>query len=47
MHGDAEIDDVIHNDSEEPDEVYDVDMDEDVPPSTVATMNKVIPTISK
>ena len=47
VHGDAEIDDAIHNDSEEPDEVYDVDMDEDVPPSIVATKNKVIPAIYK
>ena len=47
VHGDAEIDDAIHNDSEEPAEVYDVDMDEDVPSSTVATKNKVIPAIYK
>ena len=31
VHGDSEIDD-----SEQPDEVYDVDMDVDVPPSAVA-----------
>ena len=42
VHGDSELDDSKH-----PDEVYDVDMDEDVPPSIVATNNKVIPTIYK
>ena len=42
VHGDSKIDD-----SEQPDEVYDVDMDEDVPPSIVATKNKVIPVIYK
>ena len=42
MHGDSEIDD-----SEHPDEVYDVDMDVDVPPSKVAKKNQVIPAIYK
>ena len=42
VHGDSEIDD-----SEQPDEVYDVDMDVDVPPSIVAKKNQVIPTIYK
>ena len=42
VHGDAEIDD-----SEQPDEVYDVDMDEDVHPPTVVTKNEVIPAIYK
>ena len=40
VHGDSKID-------EQPDEVYDVDMDVDVPPSIVAKKNQVIPTIYK
>ena len=42
VHGDSKIDD-----SEQSDEVYDVDMDVDVPPSRVAKKNQVIPAIYK
>ena len=42
VHGDSDIDD-----SEQLDEVYDVDMDVDVPPSTFAQKNQVIPAIYK